>query len=411
MKGKKVIFSLFVLVFNAVTFSSVFAQKVPRTEEPMSNSANLRQSNTTPEERIVRMAYRKMNILDAVERFMRAERNRQPAGRELGLRSLRFNLRDFRVGEIQEIQNTVYRDLVTPPTGEIIQASIVNSAQTSGETKISLDANWRTEQSAPGFNPLWTIGNILQHEAHRFGDVGKYASYEVTVSLDGRTRTYRALTLFHNLYQPEGILNPEFLDSVVGLNGVITQVSGDTRLPLGMRPSSNQTANLNDNFNLIKIDLCSNKETDLPEPDLLCEPDVCVNGGGCLEWYYTPIDPSYTYCMVWDPYYYGGGGGGVIQGGSNTILYRYVREEIDSILGVGIVKRCIYTACADTDRNPSNGCFYSSYETFTDIRNTTDTCASGIRATYRRYRIPIIGITYCDRVSHDDLPYNPCNPL
>lgn len=308
MKSKKIIISLFVLVFVAVTLSSVFAQKVTLAEKSKSNSANLGQAGVTIEEKIVRMAYRKMNVLDSVERFVKAKRNEQPAGLELAQRSLRFNLRDFRVGEIQEIQNAIYRDLVTPPTGEIIQVSTADSTQNGGETKVSLDSKWRTGQYSSGFDPQWTVGDVLQLEAVRFNDVGRYASYEVTVSLEGKIRTYRALALFHNLYQPKETLNPEFLDSVVGMGGVVTQVLRDTRLPLGMKRSSNQATNLNNNFNDAKTGKNFSKKTDPPQQDLMCAPDFC--GGSCLEWYYTPIDPTYTFCMTWEPGWGGGGGGG-----------------------------------------------------------------------------------------------------
>lgn len=313
MKSKKIIISLFVVAFAAlVQLSSVFAQKVTLTEKPESNSANLGQSGVTLEERIVRMAYRKMNILDTVERFVKAKQSGQPAGLELAQRSLRFDLRDFRVGQIQDIQNVIYRDLVTPPTGEIIQVSTTNSTRNGGETKVSLDSKWRTGQYSSGFDPQWTVGDILQLEAVRFNDVGRYASYEVTVSLDGRTRTYRALALFHNLYQPQGTLNPEFFDSVVGMGGIITQVLKDTRLPLAMRRASGQVTNLYNDSNEDKISKRLNKKPEGGvEQNLMAPPD---SGPGCIEWYYTPIDPSYTYCMTWDWEGWGGGGGG---GGSS----------------------------------------------------------------------------------------------
>lgn len=308
MNSKKIIISLFVSMFVAVTLSSVFAQKkVTFAEKSNSNSANLGQSNVSLEERIVRMAYRKMNILDTVERFVKAKRSEQPTGLELTQRSLKFNLRDFRVGEIQEIQNAIYRDLVTAPTGEIIQVSTANSTQNGGETKVSLDSKWRTGQYSSGFDPQWTVGNILQLEAVRFNDVGKYASYEVTVSLEGKTRTYRALALFHNLYQPQGMLNPEFLDSVVGMGGVVTQVLNDTRLPLGMKRANNQETNLSNDFEDVRIGKNFSKKIKSIKPNLLAPPD---EGRGCLEWYFTPIDPTYTFCMTFEPGWGGGGGGG-----------------------------------------------------------------------------------------------------
>jgi len=215
-------------------------------------------------------------------------------------------LKDFRVGQIKEIQNMIYRDLVTPPTGEIIQVSTANSTQNSGETSVSIDSKWRVGQYSSGFDPQWTVGDILQLEAVRFNDVGRYASYEVTVSLEGNTRTYRALALFHNLYQPQGTLNPEFLDSIVGMGGVVTQVLKDTRLPLGMRRASNQAKNSTNTLNEAEFNNKVSSKKGRIEPKLMAPPD----GPGCIEWYYTLIDPSYTYCMVWDLDGWRGGGGG-----------------------------------------------------------------------------------------------------
>lgn len=293
-----------------VQLFSVFAQgKVEEMSTPKTSvNLNAGQVNdSTIEEKIVRMAYRKMNILDTVERFVKANRNEQPTGTELNLSSLRFDLRNFRVGQIQEIQNAVYQNLVTPPTGEIIQISTINSTQNNGETKISLNSVWRKGQYVAGFDPQWTVEDILQLEAARFHDVGRYASYDVSVSLEGKTRTYHALALFHNLYQPKGMLNPEFLDGVVGMGGIITQILNDVRLPLGMKHASNQETNLIGNAANTRFDESFSKQPGREiEPNLLAPPD---GGGGCLEWYYTPIDPTYTFCMVWDPFYYGGGGG------------------------------------------------------------------------------------------------------
>lgn len=307
MKKQKIIIGLFVFVLVAFAQpSSIFAQKLDLEEKSTSSSANIEQNDVSLEEKIVRMAYRKMNILDSVERFVKAKRNGQPPGLEVARRSLRFDLKDFRVGQIQEIRDVIYRDLVTPPTGEIIQISIANTTQNNEEAKISLDSKWRTGQYSSGFDPQWTVENILQLEAVRFNDVGRYASYQITVSLEGKTRTYRALVLFHNLYQPQGTLNPEFLDNVVGMGGVVTQVLKDVRLPLGMKRASNQVTDMIDGTREAKVKKRSNsKPGDVIGQNLMAPPG---NGGACLEWYYTPIDPSYTYCMVWDPYYWGGGG-------------------------------------------------------------------------------------------------------
>ncbi len=194
------------------------------------------------EERVIRMAYNKLNALDLAERITSAKRKGQELSseesRREGQRSISFTLRDFRIGNIEEIQNRVYRELVTPPIGEIIQASTIESMDNGGETRIALRATWVEGQYSSGFDPKWTVADVMQLESVRFHDVGWYASYEVTVSLNQKSRTYRALALFHNRFTDDGNLNPEILDSIVGMGGLVTRVLKDQRLPVGMRIAS-----------------------------------------------------------------------------------------------------------------------------------------------------------------------------
>lgn len=308
MKKRKITISLFVITLLAfISLSSTFAQKNDSRKNftPVINGG---QTSVSLEEQLVRMAYRKMNVLDTVERFVKVKPSTPSSKLELTQNSLRFDLKDFRVGQIQEIQSALYQDLVTPPRGDIIQVTIVNSKHNDGETKVSLDSQWRTGQYSSGVDQQWTVGDILQLEAVRFNDVGRYASYEVTVSLNGKTRTYRALALFHNLYQQAGKLEPEILDSIVGMGGVVTQVLQNTKLPLSMKKSSDQSRT-SENAPIKAKDI-KTSEIEIPmgnQQNLMAPPD---SGPGCLEWYYTPIDPTYTYCMVWDWEGWGGGGGG-----------------------------------------------------------------------------------------------------
>lgn len=304
-------------------FNSIHGQKSESSEPQTSLNTNLARSDAAPEERVVRMAYRKMNILDAVERVVKAKRSGQNAGSDLLQRSLRFDLRDFRVGPIDEIRDRTYRDLVTSSAGNVVQIMFATSSQNDGEGKPSIAAEWRAGQYAAGFDPQWTVADVLQYEAVRFNDVDRYASYEVTVSLEGQDRTYRALALFHAPTGQRGLPNPEFLDGIVGMGGVVTQVLRDTRMPLAMKRSPDrnsdqlsfvQNGNIPDGD---KADADMKKpddqaEVDMPQSNLASSPE---DGPPCIEWYSTPIDPTYTYCMTWDLEAWGpvgnwGGGGG-----------------------------------------------------------------------------------------------------
>ncbi|HNQ14566.1 MAG TPA: hypothetical protein PKM58_03325, partial [Pyrinomonadaceae bacterium] len=152
-------------------FNSIHGQKSESSEPQTSLNTNLARSDAAPEERVVRMAYRKMNILDAVERVVKAKRSGQNAGSDLLRRSLRFDLRDFRVGPIDEIRDRTYRDLVTSSAGNVVQIMFATSSQNDGEGKPSIAAEWRAGQYTAGFDPQWTVADVLQYEAVRFNDV------------------------------------------------------------------------------------------------------------------------------------------------------------------------------------------------------------------------------------------------
>ena len=101
---------------------------------------------------------------------------------------------------------------------------------------------------------------------------------------------------------------------------------------------------------------------------------------------------------------YSGSSLNIVQDGYNTIYYAYNRQEIYD----RTYKTCYFRACIETDQNPANGCWDSTYEVFRDIIPQVEACSLGIQATYSRYRIPLIGYSFCARFGHSDLTFNPC---
>lgn len=91
-------------------------------------------------------------------------------------------------------------------------------------------------------------------------------------------------------------------------------------------------------------------------------------------------------------------------GGVNDIYYGYTSSSYYNLY----LKFCYFRACYGTDQNPSNGCFGPSYIPFTDIVNASSLCHGGVRNSYQRYRIPIIGGSFCSRIGHYDFPQSPC---
>lgn len=184
------------------------------------------------EERLIRSTYEKLTMYNLAAQLHEAEGNKEPADPHS---VLKFELRDFRIGPVDEILGTLYKDLVTLSSGDIIKIHRArtreNTLEKRGEERVEFKAAWTTGQYASMYDRRWTIGDAFQIEAGKYQDVGKYASYEVTVSFKGNARTYRALVLFRSAYRSSENLKPIFWDSVVGLGGVLTNVWEEKRLP------------------------------------------------------------------------------------------------------------------------------------------------------------------------------------
>jgi len=141
--------------------------------------------------------------------------------REIRKEDLEFKLTDFHSGSIQEILNKRYVDLLSLPTGDVISLSRTTHSTNKGAEEATFEAEWTKGSYASGFDPEWTISNALQFEPVKYADVGSYTSYSVSVSFKGRTRTYKALVVFHNLNQSSELGVPEFWDPIVdGINRV-----------------------------------------------------------------------------------------------------------------------------------------------------------------------------------------------
>lgn len=170
------------------------------------------QDRSGQQEKIVRDTYRKLETYNAAAQIFQNESTRKPIRSEA---HLKFVLSDFRVGNTQEILFTPYRDLVTLPTGDIVSLTRGGHALNGGPQQATFDAAWEPGQYASVFDPAWTVADVFHIEAARYYNVKTYASYQVTVTLQGRSRSYRALALFRD--GPD-LGTPEFWDTVV--NGV-----------------------------------------------------------------------------------------------------------------------------------------------------------------------------------------------
>ncbi|HJP93235.1 MAG TPA: hypothetical protein VJ875_14855 [Pyrinomonadaceae bacterium] len=171
-------------------------------------------SNTTSQEKLVRETYRKLETYNAAAQVFQSEHTRRPVRAEA---NLTIELSDFRAGDIQEILGKRYAELVTLPTGEVVSLTHGSHSLNGGAEEATFAAAWEPGQYAAVFDPMWTVSDVFHFEAARYYDIKSYISYQVTVKLEERSRTYRAVALFH---EAPGA-GPEFWDAIVnGMDNV-----------------------------------------------------------------------------------------------------------------------------------------------------------------------------------------------
>lgn len=182
-------------------------------------------ANAAQQEKLIRETYAKLEAYNAAAQVVQNEFTRKPFRAEA---SLRFELGDFRSGDIKEILNKPYAGLITLPTGDIISLTHGSHVLDDGPEEATFGAAWERGQYASVFDPQWTIADAFHFEPEKYYDITGYTSYQVTVWLEGRSRTYHALALFRENANRSGTGAPEFWDAIV--NGV-TRVWQEKRPP------------------------------------------------------------------------------------------------------------------------------------------------------------------------------------
>lgn len=323
---------VFVLAGLAKSQDKILENKVFVKEEKAAENFK-EMANMSPEEKLIRWAYKKLSVYEVVDKFSRAERERRPTGQALAQKALKFKLKNFQIGRIEEIQNLRFNDLITLPTGNIIDITPINTSVNNDEYKFSVKATWKNGQYSSGFDSQWTLGNLMQLDPNKYQNVGKYASYEVTVSFEGKNRTYLAVALFHNPYQSSQNLKPEFLDYIIGMGDIVTRVFNEAKLPLGTRQRNTSNQNFQNTEGESKPVRKTDKNQSTQNLVSSCEVNWYPGCGDCLEWYFSPIATS-TYCLVWAPWVNSGGGGNEEPteptGCQPSLFYASQGQDIDS---------------------------------------------------------------------------------
>ena len=160
-------------------------------------------------EKVVRETYRKLENYNAAAQIFQNEHTKKSLRPDA---NLSFELSDFGSGDVRDILYKPYAELVTLPTGDIISLTRGGHSLDGGPQEATYAAAWEPGQYASVFDPAWTIADVFHFEAARYYDVKTYVGYQVTVKLEGRSRTYRALALFRDSTAHD---KPEFWDAIV----------------------------------------------------------------------------------------------------------------------------------------------------------------------------------------------------
>ncbi|MEP6921119.1 MAG: hypothetical protein ABI967_08340 [bacterium] len=229
----------FVTVIAAQETQKDIASRMSRSETQQGRLA------TNDPEAVVRATYERLGTFNEAARIQKQEASNKTVDES---HRLRFELRDFRSGAISEIQETRVTDLVTLPTDEVIAIGHATYTLNGGPEEVTFEAQWQPGQYASVFDPHWSVQDVMGILGAKYYDIGTYVSYTVTVTLENKSRTYRAMVLFHDLFKSPENTKPEFWDSIVQN---LDSVWAETRPPYKQKqlppsgkpaPSTNQVA-------------------------------------------------------------------------------------------------------------------------------------------------------------------------
>src|SRR3954468_3277172 len=120
------------------------------------------------QEKLIRKAYAKLETYNAAAQVMRNELMRKPFRAE---GNLRFELADFRSGDIKEILQKPYVGLVTMPTGDVISLTSGGHVLDGGAEEATFSADWERGQYASVFDPQWTVADAFHFEPEKYYDI------------------------------------------------------------------------------------------------------------------------------------------------------------------------------------------------------------------------------------------------
>ena len=220
-------------VFLLLRGSATSAQS-PSSSEPRAKGKS---DEMSLEEKVVRLAYMKLELYNRATNVDR-DRKRETTHRNSDDLSVRIDV--LKKGRINEILDLPFSQLVTKPVGEVISIGQVTSNESSNNVPQGESFGYLARWSS-GPNPVEDWNAPLRDALRLIGglppNMNTYITYEVEVSLEGKSRRYRSLTLFATGFEDGDPSTTFFFDLVSGLANRVGQLLYQTGTPIGANHS------------------------------------------------------------------------------------------------------------------------------------------------------------------------------
>ena len=195
-----------------------------------SEDVQLKHKGMRAEERLVRDVYARLMRYHTAARDELAAREGKASKPD---DYLTFELEDIHTGLIAEIAGMSPGKLITEGSGELIEIRPFHLSDGNGPAHAYYEAEWSTEmetqssETAKGTDYA-TLEEMLHRSGDKFAGSDRYVSYQVTVRLNGRQRTYRALVLSRH----DDATAAEIFDNITSeMNAVLRDESPRVRSP------------------------------------------------------------------------------------------------------------------------------------------------------------------------------------
>lgn len=227
--------AVFCFILVGITHSTI-AQQVRTSQSDRKSVSQPKVRSSTPQEQAVRAVYNKLTELN------RASQNRPIDDDRLdGQQVIKFELTNFHPGPIGEILSKPHNEFVTGFAGELISVVREVSVHNKQPERVSFKAEWAEGQYASAYEPQWSVAQMFSFYPDEYYDIESYVSYEVTVTLQGKTRHYKALALFRKSFKLDSSSSPRFWDFVVGQSGWLNRLMDEKRPAKEPLPGSSPT--------------------------------------------------------------------------------------------------------------------------------------------------------------------------